>query len=962
MHLQIMKQYMKRFLVVFFAALIINCGGNNGSSDRATSPEEVSMDTSNGGIANGATNVSRTPSIVLSFNTPMNPSTINSSSILLQTYLPINSSNKLLNNNSLKVSLSNFTANESNDIFSFSPSAPLSPNTKYYVIITNLAQTESGQSVSGQFYFTTGNVITPMVSIINPNNAATNVSLIPSIQVKFSSAVSNVNSSTITVHAGSAGGSLIPLGSITNGSDNTYTLSFESQLSGNTNYYMVFSSEITDNIGNPLTQTTFNFTTGNFNYPTANIINPSNNAIGVSLNPTIKILFSESVNNVNSNTVSLHALSSSGTVIPITAITESNNIYTFTPESKLNTNTVYYVVLESQITNSLGYYLPQTIFNFTTAIPNNFLLVGDNGIIGSLSESHQLTNLSLPNTYFLDTASGNGVTVLIAEKGLIMASTDGINWTIESSPTKNNLNSVSFLHGKFFITGYNSTILSSVNGINWVAESAPGNCPDFSGITYKNDMYYLIGSNGGYSCLYKSSGNGTWNSESIGFYGKVFYGIAANSESLVIVGLDWQNNWHGIIYSSANGESWVSEATTNYLLRDVTYANNTFIAVGQSSQIYYSSDITTWTQATTPMLGDLWRVTYLESKFYTVGDQQLLTSTDGAEWESQYSGIAENASIRGITYIDNNYVIVGRNNDNGGYIYHSPDAYTWTQESIGVTPNQLQSIAYGNNKYVAVSYNNTIVTSNNGSSWVLTNLTGLPQYSDLISINFSNGYFVAVGDYYDPDLDLTLGLVARSEDGLSWSYESISDTTFYNVTNGNGKFIAVGESMEDGNEAGPGKIYFSESGINWDLAYVTPESLPYPNTPINAVTYGENKFVAVGVNYGDGSMSVAFVSNDGINWSTESMPYTNYLSGVTYGQNIFVAVGDISSIFTSPDGISWTQHSASFEDNGFINVSYGIDQFVIVGYNGVILTSNNGITWNQTPTSNGLSYFGILPY
>src|SRR2546421_11877219 len=68
------------------------------------------------------------------------------------------------------------------------------------------------------------------------------------------------------------------------------------------------------------------------------------------------------------------------------------------------------------------------------------------------------------------------------------------------------------------------------------------------------------------------------------------------------------------------------------------------------------------------------------------------------------------------------------------------------------------------------------------------------------------------------------------------------------------------------------------------------------------------------------------------------------LSGVTYGNGLFVAVGDV--IETSSDGRVWTARRW-----GHLNsVTFGKQQFVAVGVNGAVLRSSDGLTWTDVPT------------
>jgi uncharacterized delta-60 repeat protein len=133
----------------------------------------------------------------------------------------------------------------------------------------------------------------------------------------------------------------------------------------------------------------------------------------------------------------------------------------------------------------------------------------------------------------------------------------------------------------------------------------------------------------------------------------------------------------------------------------------------------------------------------------------------------------------------------------------------------------------------------------------------------------------------------------------------------------------------------------------------------------NGVAFGNGTFVAVGDN------GTIFTSPDGIAW-TQRFPTLAYsLNGITYGYasgtgDIFIAVGDHGTILTSPDGISWTPKTSG--KTGDLNgIAYGNGTFVAVGdtlTSGVILTSTDGNTWTPQGGSlvsrllNGVTYGG----
>ncbi len=110
-----------------------------------------------------------------------------------------------------------------------------------------------------------------------------------------------------------------------------------------------------------------------------------------------------------------------------------------------------------------------------------------------------------------------------------------------------------------------------------------------------------------------------------------------------------------------------------------------------------------------------------------------------------------------------------------------------------------------------------------------------------------------------------------------------------------------------------------------------------PTAYLNVITYGNNLFVAVG--------DQILTSTDGVDWSTRASGITTPLYDITWGKDLYVAVGLFGVILTSPDGVNWTHRDSGTEDQ--LNcVTYGHDLFV-VGGDETILTSPDGIVWTS---------------
>jgi hypothetical protein len=90
------------------------------------------------------------------------------------------------------------------------------------------------------------------------------------------------------------------------------------------------------------------------------------------------------------------------------------------------------------------------------------------------------------------------------------------------------------------------------------------------------------------------------------------------------------------------------------------------------------------------------------------------------------------------------------------------------------------------------------------------------------------------------------------------------------------------------------------------------------------VTYGNGLFVAVGEG------GAILTSPDGVSWTARTSGTGDWLFGVTYGNGLFVAVGEGGTILTSRDGVSWTARTSG-TSNWLYGVAYGNGLFVAVG-------------------------------
>ena len=210
-------------------------------------------------------------------------------------------------------------------------------------------------------------------------------------------------------------------------------------------------------------------------------------------------------------------------------------------------------------------------------------------------------------------------------------------------------------------------------------------------------------------------------------------------------------------------------------LNKIIFANNQFIVVGSEGIILTSPDGITWTQRTSGINTNLLSITFGNNLFVAVGPNCILTSADGITWTNRSSGTI--TGYNSVCYGNNLFVAVNMTDR----IATSPDGITWTQRTSSGTQKGLKDITFGNDIFVAVGVGGVILTSSDGITW--TNRTSGIDV-DIYGIAYGNNKYIAVSN----------NIILFSFDGIIWICKYIySNTTLRSVVYGNNKWVMVGD-------------------------------------------------------------------------------------------------------------------------------------------------------------------------
>lgn len=487
----------------------------------------------------------------------------------------------------------------------------------------------------------------------------------------------------------------------------------------------------------------------------------------------------------------------------------------------------------------------------------------------------------------------NGIFVGVGDGGTVSISSNATNWTESATATTNKLNGIAYASGLFVAVGDGGAVETSTDGMHWVLRTS-GTTNSFAAVAYANGEYVAVGS----SVVINSPDAVNWSPATSGLSGAT--GVAGGSAGFVAVG-----NTSEVFYS-ANGSTWTSQ--------QLTAPGSVFVGASlQNSIVTYANGA------------------YLVGSFRYASSQSadsfIFRSTDGNYWTTNVLGNVFTGPF-GFNYnfftSGNGLVIAAGKANVAPFLQFSTDDTNWSTTN-NLPSNSLQGYSgtYGNGTFVIVSPQSVgftmppIFTSTDGFTWTNQQHPPTPTTgptNTFLSITATNGIYVVAAS----------NSIARSADGLTYTNVIGAPALSAVLKTGSG-FIGVGSG---------GNIFTSGDGLSW-----TQRNSGTLNN-LRSITAGNGLLVAVG------DAGTIQTSSTGTIWTTRSSGTSLNLYGVAYSNGLFVAVGYLGTVLTSSDGIAWTGQDSGQLTN-LLSVTYGSAGFVAVGPGGTILTSLDGINWTK---------------
>jgi hypothetical protein len=507
--------------------------------------------------------------------------------------------------------------------------------------------------------------------------------------------------------------------------------------------------------------------------------------------------------------------------------------------------------------------------------------------------------------------------------------TDGTNWSAtafaeSSGESGQAIDRIVFVEGEFFGLGQSRYLIASTNGIQWTVrhEVTEPTLGSVRSLVYGNSTYVALS---GRTEVMISRDGKAWEVLDLSFPTSRLMDITFRE------GLFYAVAEVGRVYSSPNGVDWTEIAVLECEAERIISAGNGLYVITDNCpgrEMMFSTDGVNWTDRSIGTRTYLTALAFEPSAGFVVvgytfwGAESLLagavfSSTDGVEWARRDRGFHH--LLDDIIYGGGKFVAAGGLLTTNGTVMVSTNGADWTRASLATT-TRLRRVGYGNGTYVVLGRNNQrnpptpIYTSTDAMNWSLqTNATNIGTF--LNAIIHAEDKFVAVG---------FSNTIARSADGATWTSESLHNgDSLLSITYGNGTFVAVGEKSRV-DAAYPDNILISADGILWTRQTIGPAA-----KELRVVAFGDGRFVALGE-------TNSFTSTDGVQWTSHLFPSAAAKEKLAFGNGHFVVVtrgpqfGTLfNSIYSSRDGETWTEHETRTKEI-MRAVAFGADRFVAV--------------------------------
>jgi hypothetical protein len=441
--------------------------------------------------------------------------------------------------------------------------------------------------------------------------------------------------------------------------------------------------------------------------------------------------------------------------------------------------------------------------------------------------------------------------------------------------------------------------------------------------------------------------------------------------------------------------------------QSITYGNGVYVVTSSTnSYVAYSRDLSTWTLASVTYQ-NYQTAAYGNGRFVINAGGVVGISTNGANWSSvtptgsqpNYQALkfqngyfysSGSRSVDGIAWEPLNISVSVGNISYGNGLYfgaqYNSSNYAYSYDGVNFTAATIANNVYVGTEYhngvyyLRTQHNNAILYySTDGFNYQGLSFGGVGQFAMAFGKNkiviFGRDGSAGVFGYYAEGTNGKIDLNPIREGNIDntvigrrtpkpANFTDISSNGYVNIVNQAGSVsnttgalvvrggVGIGQSVNIG-----GKLDVSNTinytATNSGIANTwTRIAIPSP-VSISGLTYGNGLYVGVGYS--------AATSTDGITWTARTLPHN--LTAVKYVNNLYIGVNLGSALgATSSDGITWRSITLPASAN-WDGIAYGNGVYVISAtYNSnIVAYSYNGINWTLGSISLPGGFFVLRP-
>ena len=319
-------------------------------------------------------------------------------------------------------------------------------------------------------------------------------------------------------------------------------------------------------------------------------------------------------------------------------------------------------------------------------------------------------------------------------------------------------------------------------------------------------------------------------------------------------------------------------------LMDVTFGNDTFVAVGSQSKVLYTDDVVTWRAVELDVESDLKGVAFGNGIFVAAGSGDTVLRGSSPH-NLELVDLGGSTDWNGVDYVDGVFWLTGDN----GQLLRSRDGESWETITTG-TDAALIGITYGHDGYLVISNSNVYVRSFDAINWSAqiaeSNNPSRPAVAFRAVAYFSGRYYLCLNGVIQNSGTTELAALSTTTSSTLAKFHALTldDQTDH--------LVAVG-----GYSSYLGSYLYGVGGRGSSGLYRISGSSP----SALGSTYGLGYYVTVGAG------GQIYRSTDGQAWQSGWEITKHTLKDILYANGVYVASGNKGAVYTSPDGQWWQQ-------------------------------------------------------